>query len=377
MCCDWTPISRGCILYSMSRPLFSCCLILSLCCVGHAPLQAEDMGQKPAPIEDPIGLGERLALIDYLREEKNQELPEDPSLEELRRIYWKLEQAPDSKTQQAKRARLARLRHSLEVTYAIVIPRNKTYQELLDIKKLHEDKARKELQALVQKQKRAFEERQQEQGNTGSDTDSKADPDTVKKAVVLIATRSGTGSGFFINKQGYLITNRHVVGSREETPYVTVYWEAGQKRKPENFSIVSISEQRDLALLKPIQAGRQYDFIKTGSHYQLTSDIVTAGFPLGAAVGRHLGTNDIELTMTKGSITAVRKKKDKPFYLQTDASTSQGCSGGPLLDASGQTVLGVITRAIDPKSQGASGRVMTFAIPADSITEEFKEYLRP
>lgn len=333
------------------------------------------MGKKPAPIEDPIGLGERLALIDYLRDEKKQKLPDNPTLEQLRVIYWKLEKRSDSKTQIAEKARVDRLRRSLEVTYAIVIPKSKTYEELLDIKKLQEDKARKELEKLIKKQQ---QEKNGEEPSTGSEKSTaigKADTKKIKKAVVLVASKIGTGSGFFINSKGYLITNRHVIGAHDKNTTATIYWEQGQKREAENFKIVAVSKNRDLALLKPIKTGKQYTYLKIDKTYEVTKDILTAGYPLGASIGQSLGTNAVELTMTKGSITSVRKKENKPYFLQTEASASQGCSGGPLLDRASNKVLGIITLGIDPKDVGAHGSIMTFAIPSSEIKKEFGKFL--
>lgn len=349
--------------------VLACCFSITV--YGATP----DPGERETPVDDPIGLGERLALIDYLREVKKQKLPAQPSLKDLRRIYWRLETADDHKADMVERDRINRLRHDLEVTYAIVIPETSSYEDLQRIKKEQEAKKKKEIEAFHQEQL-SNNTPDQTNGSTGSsNTGNSIQADFIKKAAVLVASKKGTGSGFFINHQGYLITNRHVVGADSEGDHATIYWDAGQKRQPENFRIIAISAERDLALLKPINPSQKYQYFKTDSTYNLAADIIVAGYPLGASIGKTLGTNDIDLTITKGSISSVRKKGDEAHFLQTDASSSQGNSGGPLLDRNTNKVLGIITKAIDPKDTGAHGQIMTFAIPSTEIRKQFRKHL--
>ena len=348
-----------------------------ICCLFSLHLSAAtaDPGERETPVDDPIGLGERLALIDYLREVKKQTLPANPSLKDLRRIYWRIENADDHKADLVERDRINRLRHDLEVTYAIVVPEGSSYEDLQRIKKEQEAKKKKEIEAFHQEQLSKNNPEQNDTHTGPQNTGGSIQSGFIKKAAVLVASKIGTGSGFFINHQGYLITNRHVVGDDSTGDHATIYWEAGQKRKPENFRIIAVSKERDLALLKPINSGQRYQYFKTGSTYTLAADILVAGYPLGASIGQTLGTNDIDLTITKGSISSVRKKGDEAHFLQTDASSSQGNSGGPLLDRSTNKVLGIITKAIDPKDAGAHGQIMTFAIPSTEIRKQFREHL--
>ena len=324
-----------------------------------------DLGDKETPVDDPIGLGERLALIDYLRDQKKQTLPANPSLKELRRIYWRLENADADRAAKSERDRLLRLRREIERTYAIVIQPQSSMDDLKRIKQEQELKKQKELEAF-QKKQLAKQEQDSDAGDLSTlrPTKPTVNADQITKSVVLVASKLGTGSGFFINHKGYLITNRHVVGADSKGSYATIYWDAGEKRKPENFTIVAVSKERDLALLKPMTAGKRYNYFHVSTSYQLATDILVAGYPLGASIGKSLGTNDIDLTLTKGSISSVRKKGDQAHFLQTDASTSQGNSGGPLIDRNNYKILGIITKAIDPKDAGAHGHIMTFAIPS-------------
>ena len=346
-------------------------LLSCLClCFTNSLVSAEKLEDKPAPVDDPIGLGERLALIDYLREEKKLKLPENPSLGDLKKIYWNITLKAQRNEDQLERDRLIRLKHQLESTYALVIPDNTSYEGLLAIKAKQEALAAEALKKIIA---------DQESAPTGTVTKSNklvnVNEKPLQAGVVLVATKTGTGSGFFINHKGYLITNRHVVGADSLGSYATIYWDATQKRDPENFSIIAISSNRDLALLKPMKAGKKYTHLKTGSSYELANDVLIAGYPLGSTVGNTLGTNAVDLTISKGSISSIRKKQDKAHFLQTDASSSQGCSGGPLVDIKTNKVLGIVTKAIDPKDTGAHGHIMTFAIPSTEIRKEFKKEL--
>ncbi len=378
--------------------LSSILLFLSLCvCLSgtHTTAQAADLGDKETPVDDPIGLGERLALIDYLRDEKQQKIPANPSLKDLRRMYWKLEGAEERSEANLERDRIVRLRHAIEVTYAIITPKESSYAELLAIKAQQEAKAKRELQAFTEKQAQL-----QDDPNTNvAATDHSADEQLVikqaaapnksgssqtlqqdslegiKKSTILIATKSSTGTGFFIHSKGYLITNRHVVGDDSLGETVQVHWDASLQRKPESFKIIALSKTRDLALLKPVGGGKRYHYFKINTDYEITKDVLIAGFPLAASIGQSLGTNAIDMTITKGAITALRRDNNELQFLQSDASARSGNSGGPLIDFQSNQVLGVVSRTTNPQDSGGHGRTMTFSIPSNDILSEFKSEL--
>ena len=369
----WTETPFALRLFSMKQLLATLICLFSISLYGASV----DPGDQETPVDDPIGLGERLALIDYLREVKQEKLPANPTLKELRRIYWRLENADENKAAKLERDRIARLRRELEHTYAIVIPADSSMEDLQQIKQAQEIKKQKDLEEFQRQQLAKQEQSNDEDALSGGSRASApaVNADQITKSVVLVASKIGTGSGFFINHKGYLITNRHVVGADSKGSYATIYWDAGEKRKPENFTIVAISKERDLALLKPMKSGNRYAYFNVSTSYQLATDILVAGYPLGASIGQSLGTNDIDLTLTKGSISSVRKKGDQAHFLQTDASTSQGNSGGPLIDRKSYKILGIITKAIDPKDAGAHGHIMTFAIPSSEIRNQFRKHL--
>ena len=154
----------------------------------------------------------------------------------------------------------------------------------------------------------------------------------VSPAVVMVSTPAGMGSGFFINPQGYLITNFHVV-ERETLITVTQFEESrrGFERKVfREVRIVAINPFIDLALLKVEDKGVDaFPFVTLAEAG--TAQVGQSTF----AVGNPLG---LERTMSNGSITTVSRAFEGLVYLQTNADINPGNSGGPLFDMSGQVI---------------------------------------
>lgn len=151
-------------------------------------------------------------------------------------------------------------------------------------------------------------------------------------AVVTLETPSGSGSGFFIHKDGYLLTDYHVVAGAK---YAKVKLSNGDKMVAE---VIKVNEHDDVALLK----SASIDF----SPLALRFDAVDVGESV-FAIGSPLGV--LTNTMTKGVLSADRKIQGA-HVLQSDAAVTFGSSGGPLLDADGR-VIG-LTKSTLAGSQG-------------------------
>jgi serine protease Do len=161
--------------------------------------------------------------------------------------------------------------------------------------------------------------------------------------------QAGIGTGFIIDKSGYIITNNHVV---EDADKIKV------KLKDERefeAKIIGRDPQTDLALIKiepkgelPVASlGRSTD-LKVGEW------VVAVGSPFG-----------LEQTVTAGIVSAKgRVIGSGPYddFIQTDASINPGNSGGPLLNLNGE-VVGINTAII------AHGQGIGFAIPIDLATK--------
>lgn len=140
-------------------------------------------------------------------------------------------------------------------------------------------------------------------------------------SVVLISTGEGTGSGFLVSKDGYLLTDQHVVGDAKT---VKIRWSDGVEAEA---VVVRQDRGRDVALLKADPRGH--------APLPLRKDIPVRGdtiFAIGAPLGEQY-----QGTVMRGVISASRVV-DGYDMLQGDANVNHGMSGGPVLDERGRVV---------------------------------------
>ncbi|RXJ95414.1 serine protease [Arcobacter sp. AHV-9/2010] len=162
------------------------------------------------------------------------------------------------------------------------------------------------------------------------------------------------GSGVIVTKDGYIITNNHVIENAEEIS-VTI------ANDPIEYSATLIGRDKDsdIAVIK-IDTKKSLTPIKLGDSSSLLVGDVT--FAIGDPFG--VGT-----TVTMGIISALNKNKvginKYENYIQTDASINPGNSGGALVDSRG-ALIGINT-AILSKSGGNDG--IGFAIPVDMVRD--------
>jgi S1-C subfamily serine protease len=143
----------------------------------------------------------------------------------------------------------------------------------------------------------------------------------LRAAVVTINNGKGTGSGFFVSPDGYLITNQHVVG---DVTFVKVKIATGRELVGE---VLKSDAKRDVALIKTEPIGAATLGIRT-TEANVGDEVYVIGSPLGE---RFSGT------LTRGILSGYRTLNEQRF-LQSDAAILPGNSGGPLLDASGKVV---------------------------------------
>ncbi len=162
------------------------------------------------------------------------------------------------------------------------------------------------------------------------------------------------GSGVIVSKDGYIVTNNHVVENAEEIT-VTI----GDDSTEYNAKLIGKDADSDIAVIK-IEPTIKLNPIKLGdSNKLLVGDVIFAiGNPFG-----------IGSTVTQGIISALNKNKvginRYENYIQTDASINPGNSGGALVDSRG-ALIGINT-AIISKSGGNNG--IGFAIPVDMVKD--------
>ena len=191
---------------------------------------------------------------------------------------------------------------------------------------------------------------------------------------------TATGSGIIISKDGYIVTNNHVIdtsSSNSSYSYYDISDATSVKIKLHgsdelyDAKIVGKDSQTDLAVLKIDKTGL------TAAEFA-DSDKATVG-EFAMAVGSPLG---LDTTVTTGIISAVNREveADGTTYvcIQTDAAINSGNSGGALVNGDGK-VIGINTL----KLSGSGVEGIGFAIPINSTTDiiddliEHNKVLRP
>jgi len=174
------------------------------------------------------------------------------------------------------------------------------------------------------------------------------------ESVVQVKTPGGLGSGFFLNEEGYLITNFHVIEGETEISIEVYHRKSGQleKRTYNDVKIIALNKFKDLALLeiededapafKPCLIG-ETDSLAAGDN------VFAIGSPLG-----------LERTVTEGILSTKTRLIEGSLYLQTNAEINPGNSGGPLFNMRGE-VIGVTNMKM------TFGEGLGFAIPVEQV----------
>jgi len=178
------------------------------------------------------------------------------------------------------------------------------------------------------------------------------------EAVVQVRNPGGLGSGFFLNEEGYLITNFHVIEGETQIA-VEVYHQDGgslERKVYKQMRIVAMNKFHDLALLKvEDKEAPKFAFVQLGD-----SDTLAVGEPV-FAIGSPLG---LERTVTEGIVSTKTRQMQGELYMQTTAQINPGNSGGPLFNLRGE-VVGVTNMKM-------FGDGLGFAIPVDKVKDFLK-----
>ena len=178
-------------------------------------------------------------------------------------------------------------------------------------------------------------------------------PELVKKVLPAVVTVVGfntagkvmrIGSGVFIDPEGHLITNLHVITgvARAEVklPKGEVY---------PLTEMVAADEKADLVkLVVNLPGGAPHYLTVSGARPEVGEHVVVLGSPLG-----------LEQTVSDGMVSAIRTIRDRGEFLQISAPISPGSSGGPVVNMTGQ-VIGIATFQV-------KGQNINFAVPGYRI----------
>jgi S1-C subfamily serine protease len=169
--------------------------------------------------------------------------------------------------------------------------------------------------------------------------------------------RAATGTGFFITRQGHLLTNAHVVNGCKA---LTVAQPSGS---PVSATAVATDKQNDLAILQIASPPAAIATLRGSRPIRPGEPVVAYGFPL-------IGIVSSGGALTTGTVSALTGLKDDTRYLQISAPIQPGNSGGPLMDTTG-AVVGVTTSSISTNKaaqvMGATPQNVNFAIKADVV----------
>jgi serine protease Do len=165
------------------------------------------------------------------------------------------------------------------------------------------------------------------------------------------------GSGFIVDKAGYILTNYHVI---DDAARIVVRLQSGDEFIAK---VLGVDEETDLAVLK-IEAGRDLPFIKFGNSEtaEIGDWVLAIGSPFGLAQ-----------TVTAGIIS--QTKRETPYasafqkFIQTDAAINRGNSGGPLVNMNGE-VIGVNSQ-IATSTGDYNG--IGFALPSNEAANVYQQ----
>ena len=190
---------------------------------------------------------------------------------------------------------------------------------------------------------------------------------SVVSILVEGAEESGSGSGFVLRPDGYILTNNHVVNFSDDDKKITVVFSDGTEAKG---TIVGTNDSYDLAVIKVKESALRPLTLGNSDALAVGDSAIAIGAPLG-----------LDGTVTYGIISALDRpvtagtQGDVSYInaIQTDAAINPGNSGGPLLDATGR-VIGVNSAIATMIGGGEGGSIgLGFAIPVNSakrIAEE-------
>ena len=165
----------------------------------------------------------------------------------------------------------------------------------------------------------------------------------------------GLGTGFIVAKNGYIVTNEHVSGSKNSTCYVTL--EDGRDYEA---NVVWADSEMDMSVIKINADNLPYLNLGDSDKIKIAEPVYAIGNPIGY---------EFQRTVTSGIISGLNRTikiedDDKNYYMedliQTDATINPGNSGGPLIDKEGN-VLGINSIKI------TTAEGIGFAIPINII----------
>lgn len=163
------------------------------------------------------------------------------------------------------------------------------------------------------------------------------------------------GTGFLITRDGYMITNFHVIDGAKE---VLIHRKEGDLPA----KVIKIDKDNDVALLKADVTGTPIA-LQTEPHPKVAQQVMALGYPLIDLQGQ-------ALKASFGHVNALSGIQDDPRFMQIDVPIQPGNSGGPLINEQGQ-LLGVVTATLDQlvtlQETGTLPQNVNYAVKSDYV----------
>jgi len=174
----------------------------------------------------------------------------------------------------------------------------------------------------------------------------------IKNSIYKIITADGTGTGFKVENNDFVITNYHVVQGSKKV--------AVENHNKDKFiaNVVMVNPEVDLAFLEVEGLRNAAGEIKLSSDLEVESreKIYINGFPFG-----------MPFTVTEGIVSSINQPMSGRNYIQTDAAVNPGNSGGPMLNSE-NTLVGITT------SKFTDADNVGFGIQFADLIKELEDY---
>lgn len=201
----------------------------------------------------------------------------------------------------------------------------------------------------------------------------------VLPSVVSISARSsnggGTGTGFVIDSNGYILTNNHVISDAAvDGGDIEVQLNDGTTLQA---SIVGRDSSYDLAVLKVSRTGLTALTFGNSDQVAVGDSVIAIGSPLGLS-----GTVTLGIVSAKDrAVTAGESQGDSSFInaIQTDAAINPGNSGGPLVNSAGAVIgvnsaIATLGSSVLSSQTGSIG--LGFAIPINQARKTAEQLIK-
>jgi serine protease Do len=177
----------------------------------------------------------------------------------------------------------------------------------------------------------------------------------------------GSGSGFIVNSNGYILTNNHVVGGAAENGIEVIL---NDNRRFKNAKVVGTDPTTDLAVIKIDGDDLPTASLGNSENLQVGEWVLAIGNPLGL---QSTVTTGIVSAIGRGNIGVIQDSYGIENFIQTDAAINPGNSGGPLVNLSGEVIgINAAIATTNARYQGYG-----FAIPiniAKYVAQDIIEY---